>query len=174
MKTNMRITAREVLEKQAAPMPGGGRPMGGQPGRPAPMGMEPAAPEDPAGTPGADPNAPPDPNGAAQADGGSEDLQQLTQSLLNDYFDDQKINDASTRIQKLIPIIGPEHAEKYVKVYSDWIKASMTMKANLLAMVVMATPQQMMQNQMNQMMKQLQMGGQGGAPGQQPLKVPVT
>lgn len=169
----MRITAAEVMQKQAAP------PMAPGAGAPRPRPRPSATPMAPSAEPQADPaaaapgaEAVP---GAEDAAGASQsnELQSITQSLLNDYFDDQKINDASTKIQQLIPIVGPEHAEKFVKVYSDWVKAAMTMKANLLAMVVMATPQQMMQNQVQQMMKQLQQGAQG-APGQQPLKVPVT
>ena len=170
----MRVTAAEVMQKKAAPPVPGANPRPAPTGRPRPAGpMAPPAPEDPqAGAP-TDPAAAAAVPGAEDAAGASQsnDLQRLTQSLLNDYFDDQKINDASTKIQQLIPIVGPEHAEKFVKVYSDWVKAAMTMKANLLAMVVMATPQQMMQNQVQQMMKQLQMGAQPG--GQQPLKVPV-
>lgn len=170
----MKITAREIMERSAAPMPGQ-RPAQPQ-GRPAPMGMEPAAPEEP-GMPGEDPTGgATDPNAAAQADAGAGDLQALSQQLLNEYFDDRKINEVSDQLQKLIPLIGPEHAEKFVKVQTDWIKSTMILKANIISLVVLATPQKMMQNQMDQMMKNLQQqaGGMGGGMGQQPLKVPVT
>jgi hypothetical protein len=168
----MRITAAEVMEKRAYP----GQPGAGQPAQPRPRPAGPMAPQAPEqeAQPGADPNAqvsPEDPTQQQQGAGGQE-LQAITQELLNDYFDDEKIAHASDLIQRAIPIVGPEHAEKFVKVYSDWIKAAMTMKANLLAMVVMATPQQVMQNQVQQMMQQLQQGAQ--PQGAQPLKVPIT
>ena len=166
----MRITATEVLRKNAL-----------QPGAPAARPrstntpMSPAGPEDPmGGMPGEDPNAAgmaPGPEDAAGASS-SNNMQQLTQSLLTDYFDDQKIADVSERIQKLIPLVGPEHAEKFTKVFSDWVKGAYVLKANLMSLAVMATPQEVMQNQVTQMMKQLtqQAGGQQGA---QPMKVPV-
>jgi hypothetical protein len=168
----MRITAAEILEKRAL-QPGAAP--SGQP-RPRPAGpMAPQAPE-PNAQPGApDPNAQPpggeDPTQPPPGQNGQE-LQQITQTLLGDMFNDEKIAQASELIQKAIPIMGPEHAEKFVKVYSEWVKSHMVMKANLLAMVVMATPQQMMQNQVQEMMKQLQQGGQPQGP--QPLKVPLT
>jgi hypothetical protein len=170
----MRITAAEVMEKRAYP----GQPGGGQPAQPRPRPAGPMAPQAPEPDPqsgAGDPAvqaAPEDPTQqSAMGEGGAE-LQKITQALLGDMFNDDKIAQASDLIQKAIPIVGPEHAEKFVKVYSDWVKAHMVMKANLLAMVVMATPQQMMQNQVQQMMQQLQ---QGAAPqGPQPLKVPIT
>lgn len=180
----MRVTAAELLQKKAAPPthPAAGRP---QPRPQAkPQGQPPMAPPtgDPA-QPGADPAAAGGAPGAGMpgedatqspmGDNGAE-LQQITQALLGDMFNDEKIAHASDLIQKAIPIVGPQHAEKFVKVYSDWVKAHMVMKANLLAMVVMATPQQMMQSQVQQMMQQLQQGmGQQGQ-GPQPLKVPLT
>lgn len=168
----MRVTAAEVMRKDAL------QPGAAPAARPRPTNtpMSPAgAPEDPmGGMPGEDPNAAgltPGPEDAAGA-ASSNDMQQLTQSLLTDYFDDQKIADVSERIQKLIPLVGPEHAEKFTKVFSDWVKGAYVLKANLMSLAVMATPQEVMQNQVNQMMKQLtqQAGGQQGA---QPLKVPV-
>jgi hypothetical protein len=164
----MRITAQEVMEKRAL-MPGAGqqsRPLG--PAQ-APQALEPQpGAGDPAaagGQPAADP--------AQKAQGGNQDLQGITQKLLNDYFDDQKIADVSHQVQQLIPLVGPEHAEKFVKVFSDWIKAAQVLKANLMAMVVMATPAKMMENQMSQMMNQL-MKGQPGQQGPQPLTAPIT
>jgi len=179
----MRVTAREYLgfdeqfRKEAAPpMPAGGI------SRPAPSGAGPAAPmetqqlgEEPRG------EFAPEPTGEAGANGGEgNDLSQITQVLLREHFDDEKINDASTKIQKLIPLVGPEHAEKFVKVYSDWVKAALSLKANLMALAVLATPQMMMQDRVKQMMEQLKgqpmgggMAGGGGPPS--PLKVgPIT
>jgi hypothetical protein len=166
----MRVTAAEVMRREALP----GQPPAGARPRPTNTPMAPAAPAEDPMMGGEDPNAagmapgPEDAAGAAQ----SNDMQQLTQSLLTDYFDDQKIADVSERIQKLIPLVGPEHAEKFTKVFSDWVKGAYVLKANLMSLAVMATPQEVMQNQVTQMMKQLTQQA-GGQQGQQPLKVPV-
>lgn len=160
----MKITAKDVLRKQAAP-PMGGVPTQRPTGRPELSSPAPGGPTDPSQM-GEAPGAGGDPSqmGAQpeQQNPQQGELAQITQSLLRDYFDDAKISDASDKIQKMIPLVGPEHAEKFVKVYTDWVKAAMTMKANLMAMVVMATPQQLMQNQVQTLMQQLQSGQQQG------------
>jgi hypothetical protein len=169
----MRITAAEVIEKKAL-MPGAG----GQPAqRPKPAGpMAPQAPEPQQGAPaGGAPQGDPAAQGGQPQDPsqGNQDLQAITQNLLNDYFDDRRIAEVSEQVQQLIPLVGPEHAEKFVKVFSDWIKAAQVLKANLMAMVVMATPAKMMENQMSTMMNQL-MNQSQQQQGPQPMKVPLT
>ena len=181
----MRITAAEVMRRTAL-QPGGTRPGGGAaPGRrsapvKAPSSATPMSPPSPDPAQGAAPGGAPggaeDPTQQGQPGQpqGNEDLQAVTQSLLNDYFDDQKIADVSERVKQLIPLVGPEHAEKFVKVFSDWIKSAQVLKANLMAMVVMATPAKMMENQMSTMMNQLMQQTNQQQQGPQPLKVPVT
>lgn len=167
--SNMKITARDMMRKHAAPPMGGppaGPEMGGQP-------MQHSAPVgDPAGSPpGGEPGMGMEEEQQPGQGGG--ELMQITQSLLRDYFDDGKISDASNKIQQMIPLIGPEHAEKFVKVYSDWVKSMMVLKANLMSIAVMTTPQDVMQSQVNNLMKQLQEGQGNGGP--QPLKSgPIT
>ena len=117
----MRITAAEVMRKTAL-QPGGAAP--GRRSAPvkAPSSATPMSPPSPDPAQGAAPGGAPggaeDPTQQGQPGQpqGNEDLQAVTQSLLNDYFDDQKIADVSERVQQLIPLVGPEHAEKFVKV----------------------------------------------------------
>lgn len=162
----MRINARDVMQRQAAP-PMPGAPQGHAPA-PAPAGPGDPMQDPTGGAPGTDPMG--GQPGQEQQGQGQQQLSQITQALLRDYFDDAKINDASSKIQQLIPLVGPEHAEKFVKVYTDWVKSAMTMKANLMAMVVMATPQQMMQNQVQTLVNQLMQQGGGTPGGPQPIK----
>ena len=140
----------------------------------SPPSPDPAQGAAPGGAPGGGAENAAQPGGQPGQPQGNEDLQAVTQSLLNDYFDDQKIADVSERVQQLIPLVGPEHAEKFVKVFSDWIKSAQVLKANLMAMVVMATPAKMMENQMSTMMNQLMTQTNKQNAGPQPLKVPVT
>src|SRR5437667_8399605 len=103
----MRITAAEVMRKTAL-QPGGAAP--GRRSAPvkAPSSATPMSPPSPDPAQGAAPGGAVgggaedptqgQPGAGAGAPGGNEDLQVITQSLLNDYFDDAKIADVSEKI----------------------------------------------------------------------------
>lgn len=97
-------------------------------------------------------------------------VQSLTNSLLKDYFDDEKISDASEKMQKLIPLIGPDNAEKFIKIYTDWIKSTMAMKAHILSLVVLTTPQAVLQQRMQGLIESLQ----GGEKTPESLQIPIS
>src|SRR6266478_7424799 len=113
----MRITAAEVMRRTAL-QPGGAAP--GRRSAPvkAPSSATPMSPPSPDPAQGVAPGGAAvgggaedptqgQPGAGAGAPGGNEDLQVITQSLLNDYFDDAKIADVSEKIQQLIPLLGP-------------------------------------------------------------------
>lgn len=162
--TANRVTAREVLRKMAAPLPGA------RPAAQAPAPVAPPAPTGPAG-PTTEPElgqetAPAKPKAAPQA---TSELQTTIQSLQQDFFSDEKMSQLSDSLTSLIPMVGPEHSEKLAKVYAKYMEAAAIMKANLAALAVMVAPQAAQMEQLNNLFKEQE------GPGNQSLSIgPLT
>lgn len=98
----------------------------------------------------------------------SENIQTITQSLLNNYFSDEKIGATSEDLQKLIPFIGVDNVEKFIKMYTEWIKATMALKAHVLSLSVLATPQAVLEDRMKNLLEMIT------EPSDSDTQIPVT
>lgn len=166
----MRVTARDIINKTAAPLPGASP----FPARPAPKGPMAQPGQGPMPEkPRPDPEMmPEEPKGApATETGETEDLQTMIRDL-DSHFSDDKIADISEKMLVLMKIVPPEQGEKIAKVYTKFMEASMAMKANIAALQVMAMPAQQQQQLMNQNLQNLQ---NTAGPTDQGVKVgPIT
>lgn len=150
------VTARDVLTKTGAPLPGmpprTPPPGGAIPNAPMPPPGPEAAPAEPEMEPGLDDpeGLEPDLDAEPEAEEQPQDLRGVVDEL-QQLFSDEKLEQISGLMMALIPLVGPEHGEDIAKVYSKLMEAMMTVKANLASILVMALPAQQMQQTMQQL-----------------------
>lgn len=166
---DIKVSAADLMERTAAPMPGAQAPARPQRSfRPAPQGGAPqqapsaaptGAPEE--GTPEAGSPA----GGVEQQAAPQNEMQELIRKLQTDFFSDQKQEELSSALMTLIPMVGPEHSEKLAKVYAKFMEGMAVLKANIAALAVMVAPAAAQVNQLQQMFDAQE--GPGAAGGQQ-------
>jgi len=73
-------------------------------------------------------------------------VRDLSNELINTYFNDEKITEISHKLQLIIQGIlfgeKDEHtfSDKMTELFSDWLNATTSIKANLLAIDILSTP----------------------------------
>lgn len=163
----MKVTASEILNRTAAPLPGAGafppRPKVTPPTPGKPVAPPAPAPEEPAEFAPEEPAAPEEQPGQE----GQPDLQRIIQEVSQD-FSDQRVERLSKNMLTLMKVVPPDHSEKMAKVFTKMMEAIMAMKANITALQVMTMPQMQQQQIMQQNLQQLNQIG--GAPINQGIK----
>jgi hypothetical protein len=137
MKEGMKVTGVEVLQKMAAPLPGAKA----FPSRtPSPVSSE--RPERPSSElqPPPTEDAPKKPT-QEKPESEPTDLKSIIQTL-DQHFTDEAIQDISNSMLALMKVIPPESSEKLSKVFTKFMEAAMSLKANIAALQVMTMPAQ--------------------------------
>jgi len=73
-------------------------------------------------------------------------VRDLSKELIDTYFNDDKITEVSNKLQLIIQGVffgeRDKHtfSDKMMKLFSDWLNATTSIKANLLALDILSTP----------------------------------